>query len=51
MQIYATQPRLYKHLDETVLFAQHNSGVDKKEDYRNILIEQLKESAAKKLSM
>lgn len=50
MQI-STQPSLYKRLDDMSLFASRNSDIDKKEagEYRNLLIEELKESAEKSL--
>ena len=47
----SAQPKLYMHLDEAPLFAPHNSDLDTKsaEDYRNIFIEQMKESDIKSL--
>ena len=47
----SAQPKLYMHLDEATLFAPHNSESNTKdiEDYRNTLIEQMKESDLKNL--
>jgi hypothetical protein len=51
MQVYPSEPRLFMRLDESSLFASHNSAIDKKdyEGYRNALIQQFKESTAKNL--
>ncbi len=46
MQIYPSNPRLYMPSDKISLLASQHSSIDKKEfdDYRNTLIQQLKES-------